>query len=166
MPAPLPDSVRTRACELGRTLGLDLVVSTLKAEGHKVGRATVGGWLKEARQAAQVGQGTRPASKPVTPPAAPAPVELAGDLQVLEQLDRELGEMLTTARNEGDARLFATLIARRVELRKSMQAFRPPPKIDPDQDPTSLEARAAVRRRIEKMIENAELATGGATHDP
>lgn len=158
MPAPLPDSVRTRACELGRTLGLDAVVEALRAEGHKVARATVGGWLKEGRRSAQSARQdafTFPESSKKVFEDAPG-----ADLEILNQLDQSLSTMLEAARKNEDARLFATLIGRRVELRKAMQAFRPPPKVDPDLDPTALEARAAVRRRITKMIENAELARG------
>jgi hypothetical protein len=167
-------------------MGAPAVSEALAKEGITVSKSAIGAWATQARRAASARRPAPPRRRPATAPASarpevqrPNPAEPAEDgsgaeelegidptsLDVAEllELDRRTGRLLRKSFKEKDQRSFLSLAKFRLDLRKAICRLRPPPKIDPMNDPASLEAREAVLAKIRKMIENAEARSVSAS---
>lgn len=188
MPEPHSDALRTRAIELGRTMGARGVAAQLAKEGlGTVGKSAVAEWLRADRARRAGAASTGPAKgraaapeatkKPGKGKAAPEPtdsddnvqqgkaglpaqfadVDVSGlDFDDLTALDEQVRTFLLEAFREREERRFIALGRFKMELRTALHKLRPIPKVDPATDPASLEARAAVLRRLEQMVKNAK----------
>ena len=96
------------------------------------------------------------------------PEELRGidtaslDVEALARLDRALDSFLRaikvtkSADGEselpGDIKMWTALVRLKMDLRTAMAKLRPPPAVDPNEDPLSLSARDAVLAKIRRAI--------------
>ena len=132
-----------------RTLA-DQGLTTREIEARLKGRAsrsTIAALLKSAPEA--------------EPAAAPPAAAEGGDLAWLEE---ELGQLRGRVRSarSGTLKAYTDAVRSAVDLAARMQKMRPPPEVDPSEDPRNIAARAELRQRLARLIEGEEASRAAA----
>jgi hypothetical protein len=171
-----PNAVRRAALELlGRGLSERQVQEALKARGITCSRGSLQNWRKGEESAGSAPKRTPRAPEPTPAPAAQASGTAVGaeplsavapelelsEEELLHLPAQQLGQILIRVRERvvqeaGSSTLDHTVLGALMQvterLTKALVLARPPTRIDPEKDPASLEARAAVLEKISRLV--------------
>lgn len=155
-------AMRARALELLRQgLSARAVAARMTAEGTPIGKSTIND-IEARRRAGRAPAGDTPdAAALASPGFPPLDVPLEGDLVELDlarlaQLSAAVDQRIEAALAGQEWRGLPTLTRLRLDLGAAISRLRPPPKLDPDQDPTNVAARVELRERVERQLVELE----------
>jgi hypothetical protein len=178
------EAERKKALRLVRSgLSPEAAAAKLAREGLEVTERTIRRWARADRGSTN-GAGTKaapappaapvaasPLAKPQAAPAGPSPAELEAEAaEVLDAADRAherldaLHEKLCARLDdeiklaEPDMRTLAPIAKLSLEVAVTLAKTRPPVAVRPEDDPTNLDAAAALVERIGKLVEAREQA--------
>lgn len=167
--AQAPAAVRARALELLRDgLSVRGVEDRLRMEGMRFGKSSIAELAKAAAKAPPKAAAVEPSAVPSETPAASsaAAVEPSAAPPAFDPGMRDVAQLEATAElfsariqraiKEADLRVLAGLVPLRLQISQTLARVRPPPKLDPEADPSNLAAREELLARVERLAAEAE----------